>query len=193
MIIEGLLTTTDEDGRPHVAPMGPCVDPQLQRWLLRPWATSTTYRLLRANPHCVFHVVDDVVPVVESALGLASSLHFERHEATADAAEQPAAGVWIIPDACHWYHLHVTSWETCQPRAEAEAEVLEHQVLRPFWGWNRAKHAVLEATILATRLHLAERRLIDQDLARLQPAIDKTAGPRELVAWQMLQDFFESN
>lgn len=193
MIIEGLLTTTDEAGRPHVAPMGPSVDPQLRRWLLRPWATSTTYRLLRANPHCVFHVVDDVVPVVESALGMASSLSFERYVATANSEEQPAASVWVIPSACHWYQLRVTSWEAIQPRAEAVAEVLEQRVLRPFWGWNRAKHAVLEATILATRLHLAERRLIDEDLARLQPAIDKTAGPRELLAWQLLRDFFESH
>ncbi len=202
MIIEGLLTTTDDDGRPHVAPMGPVVDPELKHWTLRPFASSTTFRLLTANPHCVFHVIDDVVPVVESALSLTSSLSFESHAwrsretagTTKECTDQPEhAVVWTIPTACHWYHLQVTAWDLSQERSQATAAVLEHRVLRPFWGWNRAKHAVLEATILATRLHLIDRPSLELELARLCPAIDKTAGPREKLAWQMLHDYFGSH
>lgn len=215
MIIEGLLTTIDEQGRPHVAPMGPVVDAELQHWTLRPFASSTTFRLLRNNPHCVFHVVDDVVPVVESALGLPSSLTFEAHATqaasstfdvagstevghlgsgdSAAATESAAATVWSIPSACHWYHLQVTDWDVSQERSRATARVVERRVLRPFWGWNRAKHAILEATILATRLHLADRGEIHEDLARLELAIDKTAGPREQIAWQLLRDFFAAH
>ncbi|MEZ6077979.1 MAG: DUF447 family protein [Pirellulaceae bacterium] len=77
VIIEGLLTTTASDGSPHVAPMGPVVDEDLQTWTLRPFASSTTFRYLRANPQCVFHVVDDVLPVVQATLGLPTSLSFE--------------------------------------------------------------------------------------------------------------------
>lgn len=184
MIIEGLLTTIDEQGQPHVAPMGPVVDEELQRWTLRPFASSTTFRLLRNNPYCVFHVVDDVVPVVESALGMPTSLTFEPHA---------AASVWTIPTACHWYHLQVTDWDVNQERSRATAQVVEQRILRPFWGWNRAKHAILEATILATRLHLADRGEINADLARLEIAINKTAGPREQIAWQLLRDFFAAH
>ena len=64
MIIEGLLTTTAADGAPHVAPMGPLVDVELKNWTLRPFSSSTTFRNLQSNPHCVFHVIDDVVPLV---------------------------------------------------------------------------------------------------------------------------------
>jgi hypothetical protein len=209
MIIEGLLTTTDEHGAPHVAPMGPLVNPELTRWTLRPFVSSTTYRLLRSNPNCVFHVVDDVVGVVESALGLSSSLTFEpitlehnpeqsrQAPAEWETGEKPPESttvrVWAIPTACHWYHLQVTSWEVTQERSQATARMLDQRVLRPFWGWNRAKHAVLEATILATRLHLADRTAIDEDLNRLKTVIAKTAGPRELLAWQMLHEFFETH
>ena len=51
-----------------------------------------------------------------------------------------------------------------------------------FLGFNRARHAVLEATILATRTHLIPAEQIRDELARLQVIVDKTAGPREQEA-----------
>ena len=52
-------------------------------------------------------------------------------------------------------------------------------VRREFIGFNRARHAVLEAAIYATRLHLLPRAFIDSEMARLQVIVDKTAGPQE--------------
>jgi hypothetical protein len=179
MIIEGLLTTTDEHGAPHVAPMGPVVNAELTSWQLRPFQTSTTFQLLRANANCVFHIVDDVLPVVQAALGFPVETEFEL---------QPT-GVWTIPSACHWYHLRVQQWNVEQARAEAEAQVIHQSVQRPFWGWNRAKHAVLEATILATRLHIVSHQSIRSEMERLEVAVAKTGGPRETTAWQLVQDY----
>ena len=62
-------------------------------------------------------------------------------------------------------------------------------VSREFIGFNRARHAVLEAAIYATRLHLLPRAFIDSELARLQVIVDKTAGPREIEAMVMLTDY----
>ncbi len=183
MIIEGLLTTVDAGGSPHVAPMGPLVNPELTSWTLRPFQSSTTYQLLRENATCVFHVVDDVVPIVQAALGQPVSVEYTSH----------TQGGWIISSSCHWYRLQVTRWDASEQRSRAEAEVTDQGVLRPFWGWNRAKHAILEATILATRLHLADRAAIDEDLSKLEVAITKTAGPREQQAWRLLQDYFASH
>lgn len=191
MIIEGLLTTTSLDGAPHVAPMGPVVDVDLQQWTLRPFASSTTFRYLQANADCIFHVVDDVLPVVEAALGMPTSLTFEPLQCGTAAGSHAVA--WTIPTACHWYHLRVTQWDTSQARSEAQAQLLKRRVLRPFWGWNRAKHAILEATILASRIHLLEPGTIKDDLDRFEVTIDKTAGERELRAWRLLQDFFQVN
>ncbi len=221
MIIEGLLTTTTPTGEPHVAPMGPLVDAELTNWTLRPFSSSNTFRNLQANPHCVFHVVDDVVPVVEAALGLPTSLSFERllpevsqeplqsvsgaptksstksRGSPQDACEQKLTSslkpVWTLPSACHWYHLLVDDWDTSAPRTSAKALLLERQIQRPFWGWNRAKHAVMEATILATRLHMVSHAEIAGDLQRLEQVVHKTAGERELQAWHLLHDFFRAN
>lgn len=199
MIIEGLLTTTASDGSPHVAPMGPVVDEDLQTWTLRPFASSTTFRYLRANPQCVFHVVDDVLPVVQATLGLPTCLNFELLAGTTGrdkpkrSSDNAPDGAWSISSACHWYHLHVTDWDTSQPRSLAKTRLIEQRVQRPFWGWNRAKHAILEATILASRIHLLEPEMLDAELAKHEVAIHKTAGERELQAWQLLKDFFEAS
>lgn len=179
MIIEGLLSTLRSDGEPHVAPMGPVVDPALECWTLRPFQSSTTFQLLRAEPNCVFHVTDDVLPIAQAALGLQVDVTFRRH---------PPAG-WIVDSACHWFHLKIVDWQLDGSRSEARAVVVERGYLRPFWGWNRAKHAVLEATILATRLHLAERPAIQEDLARLRVVVEKTAGPREWQAWELVSQY----
>lgn len=192
MIIEGLLTTTQEDGTPHVAPMGPVVDADLKSWTLRPFQSSTTFRLLRRNPNCVFHVVDDVLPVVQAALGMSTELEFARRPSLPAGQADSELGIWIIPSACHWYHLRIAAWEVCQPRSEAIASVMQQQVMRPFWGWNRAKHAILEATILATRLHLIDRQMLEQDLARFATIVEKTAGPRERQAWELLTKYIDS-
>src|SRR2546430_9636269 len=60
---------------------------------------------------------------------------------------------------------------------------------REFLGFNRARHAVLEAAILATRTHLLPAEQIRDELARLQVIVDKTAGPREREAMALLSDY----
>lgn len=176
MIIEGLLTTTALDGSPHIAPMGPIVDESLQHWLLRPFQSSQTFSNLRREGQCVFHVVDDALIVAQSALSVPSQLQYSK---------SPSGG-WIMDSACHWYCLETMNWNLEEFRSEVTARVVETGFLRPFWGWNRAKHAVLEATILATRLQLTGPQPILEEMQRLQPIIDKTAGPRELAAWDLV-------
>ena len=63
---------------------------------------------------------------------------------------------------------------------------------REFLGFNRARHAVLEAAILATRTHLLPREQISEEFARLQVIVDKTAGPRERDAMAMLTEYVGS-
>ena len=58
----------------------------------------------------------------------------------------------------------------------------------PFMGLNRAKAAVLEVAVLASRLHMLTDEKIDNEIAYLQIAIDKTASEHELEAWGWLMD-----
>jgi hypothetical protein len=55
------------------------------------------------------------------------------------------------------------------------------------FGFNRAKHAVLEAAILATRTHLIPPAEIEKEFERLRVIVNKTAGPQETEAFALLE------
>ena len=181
MIIEGLITTEDADGRPHVSPLGPVVDSACESWTLRPFKSSNSFKNLRRNPACCFHVTDDVLAVTKLVLKLPHELPISKID-----------GVWRIDSACHWYHLCVREWNLESDRTEARATVEDTGCIRPFWGWNRAKHCVLEAAILMTRTHILEKEFIDEELRRLESPVEKTAGPDEYEAWQLIQSHWAS-
>jgi len=61
-------------------------------------------------------------------------------------------------------------------------------VRREFIGFNRARHAVLEAAIYATRLHLLPHAFVESELQRLQVIVDKTAGAQEREAMALLTE-----
>jgi hypothetical protein len=74
-----------------------------------------------------------------------------------------------------------------QPRTEIEAAVVASGRLRDFFGFNRAKHAVLEAAILATRLDLLPLEEIQAEFQRLRVPVAKTGGEAERRAFDYLE------
>jgi hypothetical protein len=76
-----------------------------------------------------------------------------------------------------------------QQRTRIQCKTTQQGELRPFWGFNRAKHAVLEAAILATRVGILERQEIDQQMQYLEIIVGKTAGEQELAAFELIQRF----
>ncbi|MGE4000308.1 MAG: DUF447 domain-containing protein [Planctomycetaceae bacterium] len=181
MILEGIVTTRSAAGVVNVAPMGPIVDEWMQTLLLRPFQTSTTYRNLKQSGCGVFHVTDDVLLLAQAAIGRLDRLP---EVVPAERVE----GV-VLQSACRWYEFEVVSLEDSEARTRIEARVVHVGRLREFFGFNRAKHAVLEGAILATRVHLLPRDEILAEFARLASPVEKTAGPREQQAFQLLWDF----
>ena len=55
-------------------------------------------------------------------------------------------------------------------------------------GFNRAQAAVIEGAVLVSRLHMLPREKVASEMAYLQIAIDKTAGPSEHEAWGWLRE-----
>ena len=76
-----------------------------------------------------------------------------------------------------------------RPSATLTAEVVHAGRLRDFFGFNRAKHAVVEAAILATRVAFLPRQEIETDYRKLAVLVQKTGGPRELEAFAFLEQF----
>ncbi|MCZ7625422.1 MAG: DUF447 family protein [Candidatus Methylomirabilis sp.] len=63
--------------------------------------------------------------------------------------------------------------------------------LREFIGFNRAKNAIIEAAILATRVRLLGVAPILQEYRRLSEIVQKTGGEQETLAMAYLQEYVE--
>jgi len=180
-ILEGVVTTLNDDRTVNVSPMGPIVDEQMQQFVLRPFRSSTTYKNLKRDGHAVFHVTDDVELIAQAAVG--------QPQPTPKLIATPSIDGMRLADACRWYALEVVSIEDQGPRTRVVARTLEQGRNRDFFGFNRAKHAVLEAAILATRVQLLPADQIAADLDRLAPLVEKTGGPPERRAFDFLRNY----
>jgi len=184
MILEGIVTTTDASGGLHLAAMGPEVDEaavrsgRIERLLLKPFATSQTAVHLRRHPEGVFHLTDDVLLLARLVAGRLDTPPPTR-PATAIAGR-------VLADACQAYEFVVESRDDAAERLRLEARVVAAHVGRPFVGFNRAAHAVVEAAILVTRLHLLGVEEVSRQIAALAPLVEKTGGEREREAFSLL-------
>ncbi len=180
MILEGIVTTLSAEGEVHIAPMGPEIGLDMDRLILKPYQTAQTYKNLMAHPEGVFHVTDDVLLLAQAAIG------------AIDPQPQVAAtsGVrgFYLRGACRYYEFRIECSDSSQQRCRLEARVLQHVRLRDFLGFNRAKHAVVEAAILATRLHLLPLEDVERDFDRLEVLVQKTGGKDEQIAFGLLRE-----
>jgi hypothetical protein len=177
MIVEGLVTTLNPDGTPHVAPMGPMIQGDMRAFVLRPYQTSTTYQNLKTWCEGVFHVTDDVLLLARAAIGVPPQ-----------AETRPAEvirGV-VLTGACRYYEFRVLDWDDQEVRATIHVATVAQGRLRDFLGFNRAKHAVVEAAILATRITILPLPEILTEFRRLTPLIEKTGGDAEREAFALL-------
>jgi hypothetical protein len=181
LILEGVVTTLDADGAPHIAPMGPIVDAALERLWLRPFQTSTTYHNLKRTGAGVFHVTDDVELLARAAVGQLDAL-----PRLTPAAAIPGV---ILADACRWYAFEVESLDDRTERTSIVARIVDRGIQREFLGFNRAKHAVVEAAILATRVYLLPPAEIAAEFARLAAHVQKTGAAAERRAFAFLERY----
>jgi hypothetical protein len=191
MILEGLVTTTDPAGAMHLAAMGPQVDDcplngalgsahAVERLLLKPFASSQTGGNLLRLSEGVFHVTDDALLLARVVTGTLA----------VQPVSRPATAVrgWVLDDACRAYEFKVVSSDTSQERLRLEAEVVAVHEGRPFLGFNRARHAVVEGAILVTRLHLLGVEEVSRQFRELAVLVEKTGGPREHEAFRLLEE-----
>ena len=183
MIVEGIVTTLNRDDQLNIAPMGPIVDEGMTSFVFRPFQSSTTYRNLKERPCGVFHVVDDVLLMAQAALD-----RLEKVPTTFDAERIVGR---VLTDCCRWYEFKVANFDDSSERTTFNTTVVHTGRLRDMFGFNRAKHAVLEATILATRLHLVPEIEVRKQLEALASPVDKTAGPQEKAAFLLVTNFVD--
>src|SRR5919199_724843 len=167
LIIETVVTTINPDGSVNCAAMG--VEWGEQRIVIKPYRGTRTLRNLRATDVAVVNLTDDILLFSQAALG-------DPHPPTRPAASVEGA---VLDDACSWREVRVEAIDDSERRARVSTVVVGNGTGREFLGLNRARHAVLEASILASRARLVPAEEIRAELERLQVLVDKTGGSRE--------------
>lgn len=189
-ILEGILTSMNEDGSTNIAPMGPVVSHVDQRvpreLILRPYIDSTTCQNLLRHPEAVFHVTDD-------SLLFARAVTRRLHETP--IALLPAIVIQgrRLADTCRWHEVRIREIDDSQSRLEMRAEVVYTGRQAEWRGFNRAGAAVIEAAILATRLHILSADEIASQMQQLGGIVEKTAGEHERMAFDMLHTFIRDS
>ncbi len=183
MIIETLLTTLSADGTLNCAPMGVEWGDD-QTIVIKPFVDTTTFRNLAATRAAVLNLTDD------ARLFALAVIHHPAADAPATVPAVVVRGA-VLEAACSWREVEVTVVDDAPPRSRITTMVVHRGTRREFLGFNRARHAVLEAAILATRTHLLPAAEIRAEYARLQVLVDKTAGPAEREAMALLTDFVD--
>jgi len=173
-IHEVIVTTRSETGRPHSAPMG--IEEVGAHILIRPFKPSTTYDNLKQHRQCVINYTDDVRI-------FAGALTGRRDWPTLSC--QQIEGEYLSQALAHT-ELEIVAFDDAGSRACFKGAVICDVNHAPFRGYNRAQSAVIEASVLVSRLDMLTVEKLQQEISYLSIAIEKTAGPRELEAWGWL-------
>lgn len=183
MIRECIVTTQSDGGKVHIAPLGLIEDGE--GWIIAPFRPSTTLDNLRTTPFAIANFTDDVLVFAGCLLG-------NKDWPTRPASEVPGA---VLKGALAHAELAVERVEEDDLRPRFYCRIAHEASHEPFKGFNRAQGAVIEAAILASRLKMLPREKVEQELAYLQIAVEKTAGAHEHEAWRLLiekiEDFYK--
>jgi uncharacterized protein len=174
-IVETVTTTINPDGTVNCAAMG--VEWGDELIVIKPFPATRTLRNLRATGAAVVNLTDDILLFTQAAIG--DPQPPTRPTATIEGA--------VLAEACSWREVTVEAIDESGPRARVTTQVVGRGVGREFVGFNRACHAVLEASIIASRARWLPPEDVRAELERLQVLVDKTAGPRELEAMELVR------
>lgn len=180
-IREVIITTRREDGSTHIAPMG--VHVLKNSLMLAPFKPSATLDNLLRHKEAVINYTDDVRIYAGSITG-----RWQWPTTEANTIKTPR-----LKNCLAYSEIVVDRFEEDEVRPQFFCREIHTVTHAAFRGFNRAQSAVIEAAILCTRLHMLPQEKIDSELAYLHIAIEKTAGPRELEAWEWLMTTIEDH
>lgn len=175
-IVETIVTTANAAGEVHIAPLGLIADGR--HWIIAPFKPSRTLDNLASTGRAIANHTDDVRVFAGCVTGRRSW----------PLRPGKDGEVPVLASAIAHWALRVERFEDDAKRPRFYCN-LEAATPHAAWGgYNRAQAAVIEAAVLVTRLGMLPADKIDSEIAYLEIAIDKTAGPRELEAWGWLME-----
>lgn len=179
MIQETIVTTQNSQGQVHIAPMG--IHVKADSFIIQPFKPSTTLVNLLETRVGVINYCDDVRVFAGCLTG--------RKDWPLQAAEK--INGQVLADTLAHAEVEVISIDDDELRPKLSCKAVRTVNHAAFKGFNRAQFSVLEAAILISRLGMLPMSKIVTELDYLKIGLDKTAGERELEAWNWLMAAFD--
>jgi hypothetical protein len=179
MIVETIFSTLDQNGKPNFAPMGLVWGDKIV--IVRPYRDTQTYRNLFSSRYGVANICDDILAYVRCALYDAILPHFPA---------RLGLGV-VLNNACSWREMEAVAFGGTTERAEIRCRVVFEGRQKNFVGFRRASNAVIEATIIATRLNLYSQGTLAERMAQYEEIVERTGDDAEKQAFQIVRGYIQ--
>jgi hypothetical protein len=180
MIYETVITTVNADGSVHIAPFG--IRERGDRVIISPFRPSTSLDNLLRTKQAVVNLTDDVRIFAGALTG--------RRDWPVRRADKIDG--FVLEAALAHRELMLVETKEDAVRPELSFKMVQEITHKPFCGFNRAQAAVLEAAVLVSRLHMLPPEKVAAEIAYLTIAVEKTAGEREMQAWNWLIERIEN-
>ena len=180
MIYEVIISTMNEDGSSHIAPMG--VSRKADFVVLKPFKPSKTLDNILTQKIAVMNIVTDVRVFAGAVTGRSNF----------NLVALPDGKGFFLKDALSYLTLSLAEIHDDEIRSTLYMNKVNVIHLSSFKGFNRAQAAIIEASVLMSRLDLLSQDKIKQEIKYLEIAITKTAGKKEIQAWEWLMEKYEN-
>jgi hypothetical protein len=179
MIQETIVTTQNNSGLAHIAPMG--IHVNSADYIILPFRPSTTLDNMLESKTAVLNYCDDVRVFAGCLTG---------HRDWPLTAAEKINGQ-VLQCALAHTEVELVRIEDDPTRPKLFCKAVHSVNHAPFKGFNRAQYSVLEAAILISRLNRLPIEKIEAEISYLRIGLEKTAGNRELEAWGWLMAVIE--
>jgi uncharacterized protein len=201
VIFETIIITVNAQQQPHATPFG--VRYEDENIIIAPYKPSTTLNNILQSKLAVMNMTDDVrvfagaltgrsdwsyLPVVLGANTPGHHLSNSLRELDSPCTHAPSGPAYRLADCLTHTVLALIEVREDETRPQLVMKAVASENHQSFQGFNRAQAAVVELSILVSRLHMLPKEKVLHDMAYLQIAVDKTAGEREKEAWGWLAD-----
>ena len=178
MIFETIIITVNAAQEPHITPFGVRFESVKDntRVIISPYKPSTTLNNILATQFAVMNMTDDVRVFAGALTGRVNWPLLPLNDQIG----------YRLADCLAHTVLQLIEVREDDVRPQLVMQAVYSENNQSFQGFNRAQAAVVEFSILVSRLDMLPKEKVMAESAYLQIAIDKTAGERELEAWGWL-------
>ena len=177
---ETIVTTKNLDGTTKISPLGIYIESNVLK--IRPFKPSASLDNILRNKSGVINYIDDVRIFASCII---------KKDIKSDLKKAKIIDCSFLKDAISHTEFVIEKIEDDNTRPTIICKSVHEETHKMYYGFNRAKSAVIELCILASRLGIIEDTKISDEIKYLEISIDKTAGRREKEAWEWLIDYIK--